>query len=152
MIDLKLLRANPALVKDSIQKRNLSLDLDAFLALDQTRLGHRQKLEELQATRNKVSKEIPTLTDASEKSARVTEMKAVGESIKSIEVTLAETEEGYQHMLSSIPNFLDPTAAIGPDESGNIVEARVGEPTKFDFEPRSHHEIGAARGWIDCEK
>ena len=152
MIDLKLLRTNPELVKDSIKKRNLSLDLDAFLVLDRSRLAERQKLEELQATRNKVSKEIPTITDANEKSARVSEMKAVGENIKSIEATLAESETEYHNMLASIPNFLDPTAAIGPDESGNVVESRYSEPTKFEFEPRTHHEIGAARGWIDSEK
>jgi seryl-tRNA synthetase len=55
-------------------------------------------------------------------------------------------------MLWSLPNFLDPTTAIGPDESHNRVDGRYLEPTVFDFTPRTHYEIGEARGWIDIAK
>jgi len=152
MIDIKILRSNPELVRDSIAKRNLKVDLDAFLALDSERLAQRQKMEEFQALRNRVSKEIPTIADASEKQAKIAEMKSVGEDIAAIEANLAETEEAYSDMLYSIPNFLDPTTAIGADESGNTVESRFGEPTKFAFPPKAHYDIGEARGWIDIEK
>jgi seryl-tRNA synthetase len=54
--------------------------------------------------------------------------------------------------LYRLPNKLDPTTAIGPDDSGNVVETKFGEPTKFDFEPKPHYEIGEAKGWIDTEK
>lgn len=152
MIDIKILRSNPELVRDSITKRNLKVDLDAFLALDAERLAERQKMEEFQALRNRVSKEIPTIADAAEKQAKIAEMKSVGENIATIEASLAETEEAYNDMLYSIPNFLDPTTAIGADESGNTVESRFGEPTKFAFPPKAHYDIGEARGWIDIEK
>jgi seryl-tRNA synthetase len=152
MIDIKILRSNPELVRDSIQKRNLKIDLDAFLALDSQRLSERQKLEELQQVRNRVSKEIPTLSDASVKQQKISEMKQVGDQITALEARLAETTEVYESMLYSMPNFLDPTTAIGPDESGNTVESRFGEPTQFSFPPKAHYEIGEARGWIDIEK
>jgi seryl-tRNA synthetase len=152
MIDIKILRSNPELVRDSIQKRNLKIDLDAFLALDSQRLSERQKLEELQQVRNRVSKEIPTLSDASVKQQKISEMKQVGDQITALEARLAETTEAYESMLYSMPNFLDPTTAIGPDESGNTVESRFGEPTQFSFPPKAHYEIGEARGWIDIEK
>jgi seryl-tRNA synthetase len=152
MIDIKILRSNPELVRDSIQKRNLKIDLDAFLVLDSQRLSERQKLEELQQVRNRVSKEIPTLSDASVKQQKISEMKQVGDQITALEARLAETTEAYESMLYSMPNFLDPTTAIGPDESGNTVESRFGEPTQFSFPPKAHYEIGEARGWIDIEK
>jgi seryl-tRNA synthetase len=109
-------------------------------------------MEELQALRNRVSKEIPTITDADQKQVKIMEMKTVGDQIAAIEASLADTEEAYNAMLYSIPNFLDPTAAVGADESGNVVEFRYGEPTKFDFVPKTHYDIGEARGWIDIEK
>lgn len=152
MIDIKILRSNPELVRDSIAKRNLKVDLDAFLALDAERLAQRQKMEELQALRNKASKEIPTISDNAKKQEIITNMKYVGEQITAAETKLSETEEAYNGMLYSIPNFLDPTAAIGADESGNTVESRFGEPTKFAFTPKAHYDIGEARGWIDIEK
>ena len=152
MIDIKILRSNPELVRDSIQKRNLKVDLDAFLALDAERLLVRQKIEELQTLRNKVSKEIPTLSDATIKQTKIAEMKSVGDEIAAGEAKLAETEEVYTAFLYSMPNFLDPTTAIGADESGNTVEDRFGEPTQFSFTPKAHYEIGEARGWIDIEK
>lgn len=152
MIDIKILRANPELVRDSIAKRNLKVDLDAFLALDASRLVERQSMEDLQALRNRVSKEIPTIADATAKQAKIAEMKSVGDQIATIEASLATTEEAYSAMLYSIPNFLDPTTAIGADESGNTVESKFGEPTKFSFPPKAHYDIGEARGWIDIEK
>lgn len=112
MIDIKILRSNPELVRDSITKRNLKVDLDAFLALDSERLSLRKEMEELQAIRNRVSKEIPTISDASEKQAKIAEMKSVGDQIATMEARLAETEEEYDSMLYSIPNFLDPTTAV----------------------------------------
>jgi seryl-tRNA synthetase len=62
------------------------------------------------------------------------------------------TKESYDLMLASLPNLLDPTAAIGPDESGNVVESTFGTPRVFDFPVKAHYEIGEARGWIDIEK
>ena len=74
MIDLKLVRQNPELMKDNIAKRNLKVDLDAFLALDKQILEINQKLENLKATKNSFSKLIPTLSNE-EKQAKLAEMK-----------------------------------------------------------------------------
>jgi seryl-tRNA synthetase len=152
MIDIKILRTNPELIRDSIAKRNLKFDLDRLIAVDEERLMKQQEVETLQAIRNKVSKEIPTISDANEKQTKIAEMKEVGDKIKEMETNLAETEVEYKLMLASLPNFLDPTAAIGPDDSGNVVESTSGTPRKFDFPVKAHYEIGEARGWIDIEK
>jgi seryl-tRNA synthetase len=152
MIDLKILRNDPELVRESINKRNLKLDLDAVIALDADRLSHQRELESLQSLRNRVSKEIPSIADATERQSKIAEMKEVGERIKSIETGLAETEGEYFLALASLPNFLDPTAAIGPDDSGNVVEKLVGTQRKFDFPVKPHYDIGEARGWIDNDK
>lgn len=75
MIDIKILRNNPELIRASIVARNLKTDLDALITLDAERLSKRQALEELQTLRNRVSKEIPTITDATLRVTKITEMK-----------------------------------------------------------------------------
>ena len=111
-----------------------------------------QEIETLQAQKNTVSKEIPTISDKAEKQEKIAAMKEVSVAIKEHESTLSEIEATYADMLYQFPNHLSPTAAIGKDEDENMVESTFGEKTVFDFEPKSHHEIGEVRGWIDTKK
>jgi seryl-tRNA synthetase len=74
MLDIKIIRNNPDLVKDNITKRNLSLNLDDFLKIDAEKLELIVKVDELRAIKNKVSKEIPTLSNE-ERPAKISEMK-----------------------------------------------------------------------------
>lgn len=152
MIDIKILRSNPELVRDSIEKRNLSLDLDRLLEIDRIRLDIQRELNDLQAIRNKTSKEIPTIKDQTEKQEKMASMRVVGEDIARLEKGLASSDEEYYGLLYSVPNFLSPMAAIGKTDEENVVVSKVGEPTKFSFPPKPHYEIGKARGWIDIEK
>lgn len=152
MIDIKILRSNPELVRDSIQKRNLSLDLDRLLEIDKVRLDFQKELNDLQALRNKTSKEIPTIKDQAEKQEKMASMRAVGEDIARIEKELTSSDEEYYGLLYSVPNFLSPTAAIGKSDEENVMVSKFGEPTQFSFPPKPHYEIGKARGWIDIEK
>lgn len=151
MIDLKALRANPDEMRDNLKKRNIPVDLDAFLALDREILEKNQKLDEIKNQKNVFSKLIPTLA-ADEKQAKLAEMKALWEEEKALAEAIKDLTPKYNAILYRLPNKLDPTTAIGPDDSGNVVETRFGEPTKFDFEPKAHYEIGEAKGWIDTEK
>jgi seryl-tRNA synthetase len=76
MLDIKIIRQNPELIKDNIKKRNLTLDLDEFLKIDSEKLDLILKVDELRAIKNKVSKEIPTLSNE-EKPAKIAEMKTL---------------------------------------------------------------------------
>lgn len=152
MIDIKILREHPEIILDSIKKRNLKFDLDALIELDRKILLIQQEIESLQALRNKVSKEIPNIQNWDEKNMKISEMKEVWEKIKNLESHFSEYEDNYKLSLANLPNFLDPTTAIGPDDSWNIVESRYWKPRDFPFPIKTHYEIGEARGWIDIEK
>jgi seryl-tRNA synthetase len=76
MIDLKAVRANPEAMQENIQKRNLKVDLDAFLEMDKKLIELNQKLDEIRATKNSFSKLIPTLSKE-EKEVKLVEMKAL---------------------------------------------------------------------------
>jgi len=151
MLDLKIIRQQPELVKDVIKKRNLDLNLDEFLELDKKKRDLIVKVDELRATKNKVSKEIPTL-NGPEKTAKIVEMKALWEDLKVLEEELKQVEASWQEMYYKIPNLLDPTAAIWKDDEDNVVEDKFLEPTKFDFTPKPHYEIGEKKWWIDTQK
>ncbi len=151
MIDLKAIRTNPEQMKENIQKRNLKVDLDAFLEMDKKIIGLNQELDALKAEKNNFSKLIPTLSNE-EKQVKLSEMKALGEQEKNLSEQLKSLEWDYNAILYRLPNFLDETAAIWPDDSGNVVESKFLEPTQFDFEPKTHYEIWEKKGWIDTEK
>jgi len=76
MLDIKIIRNNTNLVRDVIKKRNLELDIDAFLEIDREKLDLIVKVDSYRALKNKVSKEIPTLSNE-ERPAKIAEMKKV---------------------------------------------------------------------------
>lgn len=151
MIDLKLVRQNPQAMKENIKKRNLSVDLDAFLEMDRNLITLNQKLDSIKAEKNAFSKLIPTLSNE-EKTAKLAQMKDLWETEKNVAEEIKNLEAEYNKILYRLPNFLDETTAIWPDDSGNVVEKTFLQPTQFDFEPKTHYEIGEKKGWIDTEK
>lgn len=151
MIDLKAVRANPEKMKENIQKRNLNINLDAFLEMDRKIIQLNQEIDTLKASKNNFSKILPTLSNE-EKQVKLAEMKVIWEQEKNLSETLKWLQDEYNSILYRLPNFLDETAAIWPDDSGNVVEKYFLEPTKFDFEPKAHYEIWEKKGWIDTEK
>lgn len=151
MLDIKIIRNNPDLVKDNIKKRNLTLDLDKFLEIDEEKLSLLVKVDELRAIKNKVSKEMPNLSKE-ERPAKVIEMKKLWEDLKVLEEKQNEVEESWKEIYYKIPNILDETAAVWNTDEDNIVVSTFLEPTKFDFEPKAHYDIWEAKWWIDTEK
>ena len=151
MIDLKIVRQKPGLVKDSIEKRNMKINLDEFLKIDKKRSDLISKLDELREERNKVSKQIPNLS-IEEKSTKIAEMKELWCEIKLLEGEFKEIEQKFNYIYYRLPNFLDDTAIIWKDDSQNKVESYFLEPTNFDFKPRTHYEIGEDKNWIDIPK
>ena len=151
MLDIKIIRNNPDLVKDNIKKRNLTLDLDLFLEIDEKKLNLLIKVDELRATKNKVSKDIPTFSNE-EKPAKIAEMKQLWEDLKILEEQQKEIETKWRELYYKIPNLLDETAAVWNTDEDNIVVDTFLEPTKFDFEVKAHYEIGEDKWWIDTEK
>lgn len=151
MLDIKIIRENPSLVKDVIKKRNLKLNLDVFLDLDKKRSEAIQKVDELRELKNKVSKEIPTMSNE-DRPAKVAEMKKVWEDLKVLEENLREVETSWKELYYQIPNLLDETASIWNTDEDNFAETTFGEKTSFDFTPKPHYEIWESKWWIDTEK
>ena len=104
--------------------------------------------EQKKATKNAVSKQIPTLK-GDEKTAKIAEMKALGDDIKALDARLAEVEAKISEIMLTIPNLPNKEVPIGEDSDDNLEVRKWGEPTKFDFEPKAHWDIAEQKDICD---
>ncbi len=151
MLDIHFIRENIDLVKDAVVKKGADVDIDQLLKLDDERKKLRQELDAKRAEQNRRSNEIQL--------AKGGEREKVIEAMQHLKAGMAEEEERYQELLKewtklllSVPNVPSPDTPVGPDESGNVVVRKWGEPTKFDFKPKAHWDIGRELGIIDTER
>ena len=143
MLDLKLIRSEPERVKAALARRGAAGQVDELLALDARRRELLPRVENAQAERKALSKQIGEAKQrgegAEELMAQVQELKETIESGKE-ELEAVETRLG--ELARSLPNLPDPDAPDGMAEEDAVVVREVGTIPQFDFEPRDHLEIG----------
>src|SRR6185436_20471841 len=153
MLDLAYLRDNLETARERLAHRGFSLDVETFQRLDSERKQFILEVERLRQSQNTASEEIVRRKKAKEDaSAQLNEMKAVSQRAKEIEVSLRATEDALFQFATVIPNLPDPDVPVGPGEAENVEVRRVGEPRKFDFEPKAHWDLGPALGILDMER
>lgn len=153
MLDLKFMRENKEQVEKWLKQRGSDLTLDEFAKLDEERREILGEVEALKNKRNSESAEIARLKKAKEDASEL--IKAMGEvsaKIKELDEKLAQVDEKIKYIQMTIPNKLSETTPIGKNEDENVEIRRWGEPRKFDFEPKSHWEIGEKLGILDFER
>lgn len=150
MLDVKFVVENADLVKAAMKTRSGEYDVGIVLELDRQRREILKEVESLKAERNRESAQVAALKkekkDASEIIAR---MKTVGEKIKALDDELGPVESGLRMAMLSIPNIPDKTVPIGKDDTENVEIRKFMEPTKFDFTPKAHWDIGDALNILD---
>jgi len=153
MLDIKLIREQPDLVKASLTNVGVDVaEIDGLLALDAERRAAIQKVESLKAERGKASKRIGALKDPQERQAAIAAQQGVGDAIAAAEASLTELETRFEECMLEIPNMPHPDVPVGPDEDANVVVRTVGAPREYDFAPKPHWELGEALGIIDFER
>ena len=154
MLSRDLLRERPDEVKARLVDRGVDLELvDRWTELDAERRSILVEAEALKQQRNEASKRIGekkrTGGDAAEEIAAVG---AVKDRIERHDARLGEIDASLQELELKLPNLPDDDVPAGADESANRVERVVGEPRRFDFEPRTHWDLGTALGILDFER
>ncbi|MFO7171731.1 MAG: serine--tRNA ligase [Bacillota bacterium] len=153
MLDLKLIRSNPDLVKEAAAKKRVEVDIDRILALDAERRSTLTEVEQLKARRNQASAEVARLKRAGQDPSHIiAEMSEVGDRIKALDERVRQIEAELEELLLQVPNIPDPDVPVGEDETGNVEVKRWGTPRTFDFTPRPHWEIGTALDGLDFER
>ncbi|MDR2007569.1 MAG: serine--tRNA ligase [Alphaproteobacteria bacterium] len=152
MLDMKLIRQNPEVLKNALKMRNMDLSIDEILNLDVLLRAKQVESQSLAAERNALAKEIGAVKskggDASELLASVAQSKELEEKLvgeaKALEAELFDK-------LSYIPNIPDSSVPYGVSEADNVEVRRVGDIRSFDFKPKEHYELGEELGMMDFE-
>ncbi len=153
MLDLKSIQKNPEILRSALAARQSTLDVDAFLALDNNRRGHLQEIEQLKSQLNQASAEVGKRKQAGEDASDI--QNSLGELSKRIKALNVETEDAVQKVnqwLLEVPNIPHSSVPVGKDENDNPEVHRCGTPPSFDFTPKEHFELGTALGGLDFER
>jgi seryl-tRNA synthetase len=167
MLDIKYIRDNADAVRTAVTNKRLAVDIDALLALDERRRALLAETETLQATKNNVSKELPSLSEQ-EKAVKLLEMKEVDSRQVELKQQLKEVEFLFQEMMLQVPNVPSPETPVGADDSDNVpwsywspelghvdpkdTDKVAQVPKKFDFAIQDHVTLGEALDLVDLER
>ena len=162
MLDIRFVRENPEIVKENIKKKfqdaKLSM-VDEVLELDKKNRAAITEASDLRASRNALSKKIGMLMGQAKKDpSKAAEAEEVKAQVKRDADRLAELEkleeeyaERIHHLMLNIPNIIDPSVPIGPDDSANVEVERFGEPAVPDFPIPYHTEIMERFNGVDMD-
>ncbi len=155
MFDIRWIRENPEEFDRGMARRGLPPQSAALLELDAERRRLLAELQELQARRNAASKEIGRAMAAGERE-RAEDLKkevaALKGRMQELEEAARTKEEELKMHLAALPNIPLEEVPDGEDENDNVEIRRVGEPPRFNFEPKQHFELGEALGLMDFER
>jgi seryl-tRNA synthetase len=153
MLDIKLVRSQPEKVREGMAKRGANVPLDEFLKIDEERRRKLVEVEQLKNLRNTVSKEVGRLKAQGQDAAGIIkEMQETGNRIAGLDQEIRSIEEQLEQILMVIPNIPHESVPVGKDEKENRMVRSWGEPRQFDFEPKTHDELGTALGIMDFER
>ena len=157
MIDIKLIRTNPELVKENIKKKFQDYKLplvDQVIELDEQSRAVKKQADELRSNRNKISKQIGSLMAQGKKKegmALKEEVTKQAEQLAELEKQESDLSAKVTEIMMQIPNIIDPSVPIGKDDSQNVEIEKFGDPFVPDFEIPYHTEIMEKFNGIDLD-
>lgn len=152
MLDIKFIRENLDIIKAGAEKKHITLDFDALIALDDKRRALLQSVEGKKAEQNRVSSAVAGALSSEARAQLITEMRMLKEEMQIEEEELKATIREWQLLMVQVPNIPDMSVPEGDDDMGNV-EVRVwGEVPHFDFVPKGHIELMLAHKMADFER
>jgi seryl-tRNA synthetase len=153
MHDLSFFRNNFDQIAERLATRRNSPSLDRFRELDLKRRAAIREVEQLKARKNQESVEIGKLKrEGADTTERQKEVRAIADRIAALDEQVKSVDGEFQELLSGIPNTPHESVPEGQSEEDNVEVRRVGEPRKFDFEPKAHWDLGPELGILDFER
>jgi len=152
MLDIRAIRSNPEEIKRKLARRGGEFRIDDVLKLDEERRNVIFEVEELKSKKNKVSEEVAKLKKAKQDAeAMVLEMRQVSDRIKELDDKVKLLDEEITGILMTIPNTPYDGIPDGLTGDDNVEIRKSGEPTKFEYEPKAHWDIGVDLNILDFE-
>ena len=154
MLDIKALRADPEAIAALLKKKGYELDVATFSSLEERRKAIQIETEQLQQSRNSVSKEIGQAMKSGDKD-KAAELKAqtatLGDDLNAAKEQLTQIQADMDALLEGIPNIPHDSVPEGESEEDNVEIRRWGEPKAFSFEAKDHVDLGEALDMLDFE-
>lgn len=152
MLDAKFVAANPELVVEKLKKRNITVDLSAFLQAEENRRQLLAKVEQMKAERNATSKEIGVLKKQGQDAGPIMEkMRELGDEIAALDGEVKAAEETIRSALLAIPNIPNESVPFGNSDADNPVMREWGELPKIE-NPKNHWDVADELGILDFER
>ena len=171
MLDIKFIRDNAELIKKAAADKNITCDVDRLIEVDARRRNLQVQLDELRSRirdsgqkvgvlRNPKTKEYQGAIASGQSAADIkadtdrlqAELGQLKPKVKALEEAEGPILEEFEQLMLNIPQPPDPNVPIGRDDTENVELSRVGEPRRFDFEPKDHVTLGKELGIIDIER
>jgi len=153
MLDIKILRTEPEKIIEALKKRNNDLDITPAIELDKKRRELLADAEKKKAMQNEITKKIPAMKKAGEDTEAIfAEMRKLSDEIKEDDAEISKIDEELRNFMLKIPNIPNESVPVGVDDSENVELRKYSEPTKFDFEPKAHWDIGTNLDILDFDR
>jgi len=154
MIDLKLLKENPQVIKEMLKHRNLDFPIDELINLDKKRRELIVQTQEIKHKKNNLANSIAIKKkNKHDPKAELEEMRVVGRKIVSLDKEKATIELKFRRLIMMLPNIIDKSVPIGNNETDNLVIKREEDGEKrFGFKPKDHIDIATNLDLIDLER
>ena len=150
MLDIKLIRESPDLVRAGLRTRRAPVDIAAVLALDERRRAAITEGDRLKNARNEISRKIGLLKKAGEDTSGIQrQTREMGERIAALDADVRAIEDEQRRLLLAIPNLPHASVPVGEDATGNVVIREWGQKRHFDFPAKDHVALGEALGLFD---
>jgi seryl-tRNA synthetase len=151
-LDIKFIRENKDIVAAAAKKKHVTIDIDALIALDDTRRTLMAGSEKKRAIQNAANDKVAQAKNPEERANLIAEMKLVKADLENDEVKLKEVMKDWQDMMLHVPNVPDMSVPEGTTEADNTEVKVWGEKPKFEFEPKDHVELMTHLGMVDFER
>jgi seryl-tRNA synthetase len=153
MLDPKLIKEKPEIIRNMLKARAVEFDLDGLIESDQKRREFIIKTDDLRKKKNQVAITISEKKKAGEDASSIlAEMKNISNELTKFESEQEDIERKYLKLASTIPNLVDESVPIGPDESANKEIKKWGNIPKFDFKIKDHIDISEDLNLVDLER
>lgn len=151
MLDIKFIKDNKDLLKKICKQKNVDLDIDELTDLYDLVVSEDKKIQELSAEKNSITKQFTSVKSNEEKAKLSERSKAIATELKSLNEIIKSKRTKLKALMLFVPNIVSDKTPIGIDDSENVEIKRVGEPTKFDFEPKDHITLLLENNWADFD-
>ena len=153
MLDPKILRENPEIIRKMLRERDVNFSLDDLIKLDKERRDLIIKTDDLRKKKNEIALEIAQKKKLGQDATPLIEqMRQVSETLSGLEAIQTKTESGYTKLALSLPNLIHESVPIGKDETTNKELRRWGKIPQFDFKIKDHIDISQNLDLIDLER